>query len=150
MSRKKLLVEIIIIVLFLSVVGYLIGLSYYEKPATEKELNNYLEKMGKDFYTTFYYKEVTNKKTKKEYQEYLKKFETIGIKVSLRNLSMYNNGENDTMIKRFKNESKEECDKDNTKVIIYPKYPYEKNNYEIKTVLKCNFDSKVISSKKVK
>ena len=45
------------------------------------------------------------------------------------------------IIDKFVNsKTKKECDKLSTRVIIYPKSPYEKDSYNIKTELICGFD----------
>ena len=71
--------------------------------------------------------------------ENIKKFETTGIKVDLDNLSRQSN-ESKEKVKDFVNDKNEECNKNNTKVIIYPKDPYGKTNYELEIQLDCGFD----------
>lgn len=141
MNKKiKQLIEIVGIIVAIILVALIIYFLLVTKPASEKELKGYLNDMGKDFYTTFYYKQISNGKSDEEIQNYLSKFKDIGIKVSLTGLSEYNAGGNDAIIEKFKNESNEECNRTNTKVIIYPKEPYTKTDYVLETVLDCNFE----------
>ena len=90
-------------------------------------------------YENFYYDQVGTNDTEKK--EFVKKYETIGIKVNLDNLSRLDSDNNKKIVDKFVNsKTKEECDKINTRVIIYPKSPYEKTSYDIKTELVCGFD----------
>ena len=71
----------------------------------------------------------------------LKKYEELGIKVNLDNLSRYNNKENEELVKTFvNNKNNEACNLQDTKVIIYPKSPYNKTDYTIEVQLVCGFE----------
>lgn len=102
----------------------------------EEKLENILKDLGTDFYENFYYNQVgTNEK---ERAEFLKKFKDIGIKVSLDNLFRYQKEEPKEIIAKFVNkETKKECDRINSMVIIYPKDPYGKTDYTIDSTLVC-------------
>ena len=60
----------------------------------EDKLNNSLTKMGEEFYTDFYYTEISKNKTNEEITEFLSKFKDVGIKINLDNLSRYNEEKN--------------------------------------------------------
>ena len=96
--------------------------------------------MGKEFYTEFYYDEISKGKTSDELAEFLSGFQDVGIKVNLDNLSRYNDNANEEEIAKFKNEKDEACDKTNTRAVIYPKSPYGKNDFTIKAELDCGFE----------
>src|SRR5574344_1442722 len=94
----------------------------------KEELSGYLEQMGKDFYENFYYDQIGDDSTR---ATFLSKFTTIGIKVNLDNLSRISD-DNASLAEKFVNSSTgEACDKDDTKVYIYPTEPYGKTNYTI-------------------
>ncbi len=98
-----------------------------------------VESMGKDFYENFYYEQVGS--TDEERADFLSKYESIGIKINLDNLSRYGENKNADEISKFVNQkTKKACDKTNTKVVIYPQKPYNKTSYKIETQLDCGFD----------
>ena len=97
--------------------------------------------MGKDFYENFYYEQVGS--TNEERANFLSKYESIGIKINLDNLSRYDNNKNADKLNEFVNKkTNKSCDKVNTKVTIYPKKPYNKTSYKIETQLDCGFSDK--------
>lgn len=138
-KNKKILLQILVIVISLILVGLIIYMILKPKTYSEKYLKNELSDMGEKFYTTFYYNYISNGKNTAEIKKYLIKYKDIGIKVSLTDLSQYTT-DNDETIEKFKNEKNEQCNWENTKVIIYPKEPYTKTDYTIETILDCNFD----------
>lgn len=125
------LIIVLIVVLFLTK-----GLNL----SKEDKLNDSLTKMGEEFYTEFYYSEISKGKSDKEVTDFLSKFQDIGIKVNLDNLLRYNDGKNEDEISNFKNDDGKECNKTNTRAVIYPKSPYGKKDYTIKVELDCGFD----------
>lgn len=96
-----------------------------------------VKEMGKAFYTEYYYKELSNGKSKKELSDILSKFKDKGIKISINNLSLYKSGIYKDRIESMRKDFK--CDGKNTKAIIYPKSPYGKNDYKIEIELQCKF-----------
>ena len=96
-----------------------------------------VKQMGEAFYTEYYYKELSKNKTKKELSNILSKFDEKGIRISIHNLSVFNSGIYKEAIEAFKNDSK--CDGKKTKVIIYPKKPYGKNDFKVDAELSCEF-----------
>lgn len=111
-----------------------------EQEETQKDkLNGYLSELGKSFYEDYYYDAIESKNEDAK-RDFLSKFKDIGIKVDLDNLSRYNGNGLEEKTKEFKNEMKnEECNSKDTKVIIYPKEPYGKTDYELESVLECGF-----------
>lgn len=102
----------------------------------KNELVTYLEEMGKEFYEEFYYEQVGSSLDEKE--EFLSLYQDIGIKITLDTLSKYKGNKFKDMVDKFVNkETNELCDKNITKVIIYPKSPYERDSYKIETEIKC-------------
>ena len=128
-QRTFIISAIIVLILIIVIVLFLTN-------SKKVDLEKSLENMGKDFYENFYYKQIG--KDDNEKKEFLKKYETMGIKVSLDNLERYDSGKNKDEVAKFKNEKTgKECDKTNTLVIIYPQEPYEKTSYRIESILSC-------------
>ena len=112
---------------------------FIKKGGQEASLSKSLESMGKDFYENFYYTQVGS--TDEERANFLSKYETIGIKINLDNLSRYDNSKNLEKINKFvNNKTNKACDRTNTRVIVYPQKPYNKTSYKIETQLDCGFD----------
>ena len=112
---------------------------FIKKGGQEASLSKSLESMGKDFYENFYYTQVGS--TDEERANFLSKYETIGIKINLDNLSRYDNNKNSDKINKFvNNKTNKACDRTNTRVIVYPQNPYNQTSYKIETQLDCGFD----------
>lgn len=102
----------------------------------EKKLREELEEMGADFYENYYYK--TTGDNDEERKKFVKKYHEMGIKIDLDNLSKSDSD----IVEENKDEFKKyDCDKTDTKVIIYPQEPFGKNDYKIETELKCSIKS---------
>lgn len=141
-SKGKKLIQICAIAVGLIIVFiFILYLTRGSRMSLEESLNKSLTKMGEEFYTEFYYAEISKDKTTTEISEFLSKFQDVGIKVNLDNLSRYNDGENDKKVKEFKNEKGTKCNTTSTRAIIYPKSPYGKNDYTIEVELDCGFDT---------
>ena len=136
LNSKVLIIIAAMLVIALAVVLFLMFNSKDNKAEIEKSLTE----MGKSFYENFYYEQIGS--SSDERTTLLSKFTTIGIKIDLENLERYNDGEFSKEIKTLKNKKTNKmCNKTKTKVIIYPKSPYGKTDYTIKTELDCGFDS---------
>lgn len=140
-NKNKKIIIIVAAFVVLAIVGTIIGfkLSSSKKVEQKDELKDVLKDLGVSFYEDFYYKNIGN--SDEERATKLARFESIGIKIDLDNLSRYNSSEVEDKIDKFVNKKTDEkCDRKNTKVIIYPKSPYGKTDYEIETVLECGFE----------
>ncbi|MGN1337228.1 MAG: hypothetical protein ACI4WW_02010 [Candidatus Coprovivens sp.] len=130
---------VLVVVILVTVVG--INIANSNKVSQEEKLSATLEELGKDFYEKFYYPQVGSDDSSRA--TFLEKFSEIGIKVNLDNLSRYNGENVEEKVAEFKNEETgEECDKENTKVTIYPKAPYGSSDYTIEVKLICGFEEK--------
>lgn len=130
--KKYYIYIIIMIVLLIGIFFFLL------KNNQETKLTNILKNMGISFYEDFYYEKSGIEIEAKV--EYLSAYKDTGIKINLDNLSKYNSEENAKKLKNFWNrKTKESCSLEDTKVIIYPREPYGKTDYEIKTILDCGF-----------
>lgn len=143
-NKKGILIGLLVFtIIFVAIILVLVFSNNSKKEEQQKEedkLNGYLNELGKSFYEDYYYDAVESKNEDAK-REFLLKFSEIGIKVNLDNLSRYNGDGVEEKVKEFKNEAKnEDCNDKDTKVIIYPKEPYGKTDYEIEAVLECGFD----------
>lgn len=135
LSKKAIIAIVIIVLAIIAVVSVML----FIKKSNEEELNKSLEEMGKSFYENFYYEQIGN--SSDERSALLSKFTTVGIKVDLDNLSRYDDGKFKDEISKFvNNQTNAKCNTTNTKVTIYPKSPYGKTDYSVKTELDCGFD----------
>lgn len=142
-DKKKKMIQICAISIGLIIVlAVVLFLTKGSRLSQEEKLSKSLTQMGEEFYTEFYYEEISKGKTSSEVSEFLSKFQDVGIKVNLDNLSRYNDNANEEEIAEFKNEDGDACDKTNTRAVIYPKSPYGKDDYTIKAELDCGFDTK--------
>lgn len=135
LKNKRLLIIIGVILIVIVIVLILLFTSKNE----EKNLEGLLEEMGRDFYENYYYDQTGT--TDEEKAEFLSRYATIGIKINLDNLGRYNSEANEEKIAEFVNpDTNESCDKENTRVIIYPKENYGKTDYDIEVELICGFE----------
>lgn len=96
--------------------------------------------MGVQFYEDFYYNQIGKNET--ERKVFLEKYKDIGIKVSLDNMLRSKKTETTDENNPFINkETNEECNKNTSMVVIYPKEPYGKTDYSIDVILDCGFES---------
>lgn len=135
-KKKKLLKELIIIFVLLVVVGLLIIVLLGKKTYSSSDMDESLRKMASDFYVNYYYDDISSNKSKEEVADYLKQFKDMGIKIDLENLIQYDESNKDKIEETFVKNGIQ-CDKEGTKAIIYPKEPYEKNDYSIETIIDC-------------
>lgn len=136
-NKKRFILAIVIsiLIIFVVVLGIVKIVSLINTDKKD-QLTIYLEEMGKDFYENFYYDEIGT--TQDEKTDFLSKYDKMGITVSLDTLSKYKNSKNKEIADKFVNsKTKQACDRDKTKVMIYPKGPYKRDSYEMKVIVDC-------------
>ena len=137
-NKKKVLFVLLTIIVVL--VAIVLAIFLLKGKNQEEVLKDYLHDMGIEFYENLYYKQVG--KTDEERKEFLNKFTEIGIKINLDSLSRYNVESNQEKINAFKNpKTNDACNKENSKVIIYPQEPYGQKDYRVEIQLDCGFES---------
>jgi len=144
-SRKNILIiklSIMTIALLFILFGFLFSKMNF---GNKINLKTSLKEMATDFYENFYYDQINqlgNGEVDKD--DYLNKFSTSGIKISLINLEEYDNGKYVDEIAKFVNsKTKTPCNKYNTRATIYPVEPYGKTDYEIEINLQCETGNNV-------
>ena len=127
-NKKVLFAGIGVVAVIVAVV-----LGFIFKGNNDEKLSASLIEMGRDWYENFYYDGFEESKR----ADILSRFKDIGIKVDLDNLSRYNTEVNAEKIKEFKPDEEGGCDKTETKIVIKPKDPYGKQDYDIEAILVC-------------
>lgn len=139
--NKKVVIMIISIIILVIFASIILFFTLNKSEDESLKLSSSLKNLGIDFYENFYYKQIG--KTDNERKEFLEKYKDIGIKVSLDNLSRYKKDDMDDILKQFINDkTKEECNRNSSMVIIYPKDPYGQKDYTIDAILVCGFEEK--------
>ena len=111
--------------------------------SNEGQLKSDLERLGRDFYETYYYEQISKAYEGDKLENFLSKYDSAGIKVNLDNLNRYPTTtiDNKALIEGFINSKTDEpCDPTATKVSIYPEKPYGKSDYRLEISLSCGFD----------
>ncbi len=140
---------IIAVVAFLVVVLVIIGsVTLFGKsnalPNQKEHMESRLKELAKEFYEVQYYPNLANSKTGEamtddEKKAFAQKYKDTGITIDLASLARLYGDEKDKILEEFKNNDKA-CNYDNTKVVIYPKDPYNVSSYEVKIILDCGFE----------
>lgn len=139
LNKNVLIIIASILLVVLVVLVVVVVNPFAKKLSQEEEFKKKIETMGAEFYEDLYYKQVETLGDEKA--DFLKKFETIGIKVDLGNLSRYKGEDSEKILKEFVNKkTNEACDKTKTQAIIYPQAPYDKDSYKIEVNLVCGFE----------
>ena len=105
----------------------------------EEALKRKLEKLGGDFYTNFYYPQINNAYASNVRDEFLSRYTATGIKVNLDNLSRYNSLSYN-MVEELMPYS-DDCNQEETVIVIYPSEPYGSNDFKIEINLVCDFEN---------
>ena len=139
-SKKNPRIVLLGLVGVVIVAGLVVAVMFVFKGDSEKkkeaEQTTYVAGAGREFYTELFYKQLAEGRSKEELKNFLKKYEETGINTSLDNLSRTAGKENKKKVEKLlSNEHK--CDKEKTKVFIYPKAPYGKDDYTIEVKLAC-------------
>ena len=130
--KKKNSLVIIIIILLLSFVGFLVVNKYIPrnpKAKAEKKLYDLAEKFYGHYYEAKY-----DSNNPDEIKQTLDLYKDTGLTIDLGDLQIY--------LDTFKIEdysALEKCDKEGTKVTVYPVSPYNKEDYKITSTLNCQF-----------
>ena len=131
-EKKFVFIGIGAVLLIILVVAITLNLNSQEKKLTMK-----INEMASNFYENFYYDQLG---TDSEREAYLKKYEKIGFKINLDNLSRYKGGNSEEILKEFVNKKTgKKCDIYQTQATIYPQESYGKNDYKIEVKLECGF-----------
>jgi len=138
-NRKKVIIGIACLVVVVTAIVLLI-ICLGKNKSNEKELEANLGKLGKQFYTEFYYP--AQEKSQKDVKTFVAKFEKTGIKVNLENISKFSKIDKELVDSMVNSKTKEKCDAVNSYVVIKPVSPYGKKDIKVEVNLACGFDKK--------
>ena len=126
MSNKKIIISILLVLLIIAGIIVIVN----TRAGKDAKAKIDLRTMTKEFYS-FYYDE---NNTDENVKNFLKKYVSSGLTISLGDMEAYieDNANGGTKYK-----SLEKCDRANSKITIYPKSPFGKNDYELKFDLVC-------------
>lgn len=138
MKKNKLFIILGVSLLLLAIVVFFA----LNEGNQEEKLTKKLESIGSEFYSEFYYDQVTAGKTEEEVKSFLDRFSETGIKVDLDNLSRFKEEKYNNIGDTFVNKKdKISCDIRNTRAVILPKEPFGKTDFTVKANLDCGFGS---------
>ena len=147
MKRKKVgkAIATLLLIVLIPFMGYLLY-TYFYGGTKEDKIEKKLLKMAKTFYEEYYYDALVEQKGSEDNAiVYLSGFADTGLKISFDNLKVFydkNSSMNYTDLM--------ECDENRTRAIFYPKSPYGKKDYTVKTELACNLVKATKDSKRFK
>lgn len=133
-NSKKLLIGIIIVLVIIIIILLIANIV---KDNGKKE-QTYMKELASKWYEDVYYKNLGNDDMSAKDKIANASWKDLGVTIDLDNLERNLRSSNiDTKkIDYLKNEAK--CNIKNTKAIVKPIEPYEKNNYKISLILDCN------------
>jgi len=119
-------------------VGAFFIFSNKEDPAEVKKAQQTadMETLGREFYTDLFYKQLAENRSQEELKAFLEKYKETGINTNLDNLSRTASDTNKKKAEKLLSEDNN-CDKEKTRVYVYPKAPYGKDDYTVKVELAC-------------
>ena len=126
MKNKKIMFLIAIILFIIAGILILVNSKIGKESLSRRDIR----KITKEFYS-FYYDE---NNTDDNIRNYLRKYINSGLTISLGDMEIYieNKSNGGTTYS-----SLEKCDRANSKITIYPKSPFGKDDYELKFDLVC-------------
>ena len=136
-TKKIALLSIVIVVLI--IIGTIFALM--PRNSKEDEIKDILKDLGKNFYENTYYDSLVKQYGEDKKNEILSNYQSQGITIDLNNIKRLNK-DNEELKKVVNPKTKEECDGENTAVIIYTKSPYGKKDYTIEVKLDCGTNEK--------
>ena len=136
-KRKHLVIGGIVLIVLIILTLSIVVINKNRVKNTINEYNNIMMELGKIFYEDQYYDIILGSHRK----EYLSAFKDNGVVVDLNTLSNVSTKTRELSKKLINVDTKESCDKTNTKVIIKTKEPYDKTDYTIEVKLDCGFNN---------
>lgn len=131
MKKNHNLVKIIIILLLIFILFLVVNKFIPRDPKTKAEKKLY--DLAEKFYGHYYDAKYDSSKPE-EIKEILDKYKETGLTIDLEDLEIYLDTFN---IEDYS--ALDKCNKQGTKVTVYPKSPYSKKDFEISYILNCNF-----------
>lgn len=128
MKKKNVIIVSLVILLAAIIFGIIILVN--TNIFNETIVKSDLKKITESFYG--YYYDDNNKNN--DIKSFLNQFKGTGLSITLGDLEIYLEARTG---KKIEYKSLEKCDRANTKVIIYPKEPFNKSAFDLKYELNC-------------
>lgn len=129
-QKKNILVVALVIIIILCILLFVaFRTKNHESKIDDNTLQDKLEKIGSDFYENYYYSNLSDEEKAK-----LSNYKDNGIRIDITNLNVIISIDEDIQNQL----KKDKCDFNQTKIAIYPKEPYSKQDYSIELELSCN------------
>ena len=127
--KVKRTIAIVLLIILITIFGFLSSIFLKNlREKNERDLISEIHSMGNNLYSNYYYKIVSVDKTKEQLDEFLSKFEVMGLTFSLDELEKYSDDYKNTVNEYMKiNKS---CKKSQIMVVIHPKKPYRESDFE--------------------
>lgn len=126
-GNKKIIFVITIIIILVLFLGVLVFLNL----DTEKRAETRLKQLSKVFYK-YYYEDNSDKKDKDKIKVFLSNYSSTGLTIKLKDMETYIDTKK---VENYKDLKK--CNAEETKITIYPKSPYGKEDFKVELNLKC-------------
>lgn len=134
--EKKITIVCIIVAAVAVVASLFIGFFFNSERVAQRKL----AELAKDYYENYYYDKFMQTIDDESLEEAFGKNEERGFApVYLRQLLLFDN-ERNTKYEKYFSTSGYKCNKNETKIQIFPEAPYGKTNYKVEYVFSCNND----------
>lgn len=133
-KKKRIIITMMMIVIFIAVV---IGIIFTSKNKVEVKFDEKVLNLSVEFYTNYYYKQLSYAYENGELVNFLKQYNELGIKIDLDSIKEYSSLNNQYLLLSENKNLEENCNLKNTYVIFYPKEPYGITDYTTEVVLDC-------------
>ena len=134
--RENLVVILAVVVIIVLAV---LLLKVVSRKTNQSTLEKNFELIGRRFYEEYYYNGTG--KDEKARVKFLSNFKDTGLRINLDNLMRYEfTDEKGNKYEFVNKKTKDECDKTESVIVIYPQEPYGKTDYVIDAKLSCGFE----------
>ena len=135
-SLAKKTILLVILIISVAIITTLVSTLFFDN---EKNVKAKISQLTNDYYENYFYEQLVNSDKLKQldnFEETMEKYHNGGLSIlSLRDLLLYDNKKNiqyEEYLTKF-------CDKQATKIRIFPDPPYGRTDYHADITYSCNF-----------
>ena len=133
-NKKIMIIGIVLIILLIGVL-VIVAINSNTGAKTKKNYEKIVRELGKEFYENHYYDLVV----KSNGIDYVKSYSDAGLTITLDSIESMSISAKKKAEKIHNEEH--DCGKSSTKVVIHPKDPYGKGDYDMDIILDCGFEN---------
>ena len=134
--EKKIILACLIVSSCVVVLSVFVGIFFSPQRVAERKL----EKLAADYYENYFYDKFASTVPEDEKEKVFKDYSEHGFApVYLRQLLLFDN-ERDAGYAKYFNTTTYSCDKNQTKIQIFPVEPYGRKNYRVEYAPSCNYE----------